>query len=162
VSCVDSTHIYSMYHSRGGHRGGDGRVTGSRCYYIYLSNNSHVMFQLLALRNYFFRSSGQLWFNGVHLCHWFVHFLAPLELLPELYAEHMEEDEQTSKAIPPWVELEYAVGLKGLLRIGSFSEPFLSTCAPSRGQTLKFASRISPDHLANRFQPSLDNFQMYR
>jgi hypothetical protein len=23
--------------------------------------------------------------------------------------EHMEEDEETTKAIPPWVELEYAV-----------------------------------------------------
>lgn len=25
------------------------------------------------------------------------------------YTEHMEEDEETTKAIPPWVELEYAV-----------------------------------------------------
>lgn len=24
-------------------------------------------------------------------------------------AEHMEEDEDTTRAIPPWVELEYAV-----------------------------------------------------
>jgi hypothetical protein len=27
----------------------------------------------------------------------------------KLAIEHMEEDEETSKAIPPWVELEYAV-----------------------------------------------------
>ena len=26
-----------------------------------------------------------------------------------LCLEHMEEDEETPKAIPPWVELEYAV-----------------------------------------------------
>ena len=25
------------------------------------------------------------------------------------FLEHMEEDEETTKAIPPWVELEYAV-----------------------------------------------------
>ena len=27
----------------------------------------------------------------------------------QLCLEHMEEDEETPKAIPPWVELEYAV-----------------------------------------------------
>jgi hypothetical protein len=31
--------------------------------------------------------------------------------------EHMEDDDDTVKAIPPWVELEYAVGLSDGLTI---------------------------------------------
>ena len=32
----------------------------------------------------------------------------------KLLIEHMEEDEETPKSIPPWVELEYAVCLNSI------------------------------------------------
>jgi len=32
----------------------------------------------------------------------------------QLLIEHMEEDEETPKSIPPWVELEYAVCLNSI------------------------------------------------
>jgi hypothetical protein len=37
-------------------------------------------------------------------------FLSSLETIQMSFSlEHMEDDEETTKAIPPWVELEYAV-----------------------------------------------------
>ena len=57
--------------------------------------------------------------DGLHLCYWCVtvlHF--PHRCLKQL-SEHMEDDDETSKVIPPWVELEYAV-----CKPSSSSSPF--------------------------------------
>lgn len=60
--------------------------------------------------------------------------------------EHMEEDENTSHAIPKWVELEYSVTFPQNTQHIQFTTQKLifSTCAPSRAQPLRSTSRTSP------------------
>lgn len=51
--------------------------------------------------------------DGVFICHWYVSFISVRSThRPNLLIsciEHMEDDEETSRSIPKWVELEYNV-----------------------------------------------------
>ncbi|KAG7095996.1 hypothetical protein E1B28_006678 [Marasmius oreades] len=56
--------------------------------------------------------------------------------------EHMEDDDEVSKTVPPWVDLEYA-------RISC------STCEPLQVLDLAYTSRIYPKHLHKPSNPRI-------
>jgi ribosome biogenesis SPOUT family RNA methylase Rps3 len=66
----------------------------------------------------------------------------------------MEEDEETTKAIPPWVELEYAVCLDSILRekhISSGLQHMRTLAGPSAQVYFTNLSQTSSDSLKKIF-----------
>ena len=63
----------------------------------------------------------------------------PLALFPSIldpplpHAEHMEEDDDTTKVVPPWVQLEYAQMLK---HAGPHSEVFFTSLSSQSAEIL--------------------------